>query len=95
MGTGKALNRSEIDRILLLHLKKYFISKIAQLLNRSCKVVHNLFKYSENFRKKSIGRQWALITCERWTILWVASNCKRTVTEIAREAGVVTTKENM
>lgn len=52
MRKAKALDRSEIDRILLLSSEKYSVIKIAKLVNRSRKVERNLLKEPKNYGKK-------------------------------------------
>lgn len=75
MRKAKVLDRSEIDRILLLSSEKYSITKIAKLVNRSRKVVRNLLKDPKNYgKKKSTGRPRATIEREKRAIIREALN---------------------
>lgn len=89
MGRGKQLNKSEIDRILLLRAQNQTITKIAKLLNRSRHVVYNFLKNPKIYgKKKCTGRPRATTERDRRAILRVASNHKGTARGIAKEAGI-------
>ena len=93
---AKALDRSEIDRILILSSEKYSVTKIAKLVNRSRKVVRNLLKDPKNYgKKKSTGQPRAITERERRAIIREASNSTKTAREIAAAATVTTRKKNV
>ena len=96
MGRGKKLSKEEIQTILQLRNQKLSISKIAKCMNRSRKVIYNLFKNVKNYgTKKSSGRPRAISAREKRAILRAASNSCLTSREIARKAGVATNARNV
>lgn len=89
MGRGKQLDKSEIDRILLLRSQNQTITKIAKLLSRSRHVVYNFLKNPKIYgKKKSNGRPRVTTERDRRVILRIASNYKGTARRIVEKAGV-------
>jgi transposase len=96
MPRGLKLNDSEIKVINNLHAKSTKISKIAELLNRSRKVISNYLKDPDKYRKKhGGGRPRAISARDRRALLRVASNSAMTARQIATEAGVTTHIRNV